>query len=120
MQAGHALALYRALQAQGGTVEEIGELSCLALERKLTQIPAFVRHWLGKFAYSPARVQKMQARAQASQARRYPGDWVFEVSEGDGKTFDVGMTYTECGIDKFMRSQSETELTPYLCTTWIT
>lgn len=115
VQAGYVLALYRALQAHGGTVEEAGELSCLALERKLKQIPAFVRRWLGQWAYSPARVQKMKARAQASQARRYPGDWVFEVIEGDGKAFDVGMTYTECGIDKFMRSQGAAELMPYLC-----
>ncbi|MBN2007269.1 MAG: L-2-amino-thiazoline-4-carboxylic acid hydrolase [Anaerolineae bacterium] len=115
VQAGYALALCRALQPHGGTVEEVGELSCLALERKLKQLPAFMRRWLGKFAYSPSRVQKMRARAQASQARRYPGDWVFEVIEGDGKTFDVGMDYTECGIDKFMRSQGAAELTPYLC-----
>ncbi|MBN1921578.1 MAG: L-2-amino-thiazoline-4-carboxylic acid hydrolase [Anaerolineae bacterium] len=115
VRAGYVLALYRALQAQGGAVEEVGELSCLAQERKLKQIPAFVRRWMGQFAYSPARVRKMQVRAQASQARRYPGDWVFEVIEGDGQTFDVAMTYTECGIDKFMRSQGAEELTPYLC-----
>ncbi|MBN1876962.1 MAG: L-2-amino-thiazoline-4-carboxylic acid hydrolase [Anaerolineae bacterium] len=117
VQAGYGLALYRALQAYGGTVEEAGELSHLALERRLKRIPAFVRRWIGRSKFSPARVQKMQARGQASQARRYPGDWVFEISTGDGQTFDVGLTYTECGIDKFMRSQGASELTPYLCNT---
>jgi len=115
VQAGYVLALYRALQKYGGTVELAGELSHLALERKLKQIPAFVRRWIGRFAYSPARIRKMKARAQASQARRYSGDWVFEVFAGDGQTFDVGMDYTECGIEKFMRSQGARELMPYLC-----
>ena len=32
-----------------------------------------------------------------------------------GETFDVGFDYTECGIDKFMRSQGAAELTSYLC-----
>jgi hypothetical protein len=57
----------------------------------------------------------MKQRAQISQQRRYPGDWVFEVIEGDGQTFDVGMDYTECGIEKFMRRQGAANLTPYLC-----
>ena len=48
VQAGYMLALYRALQAQGGTVEAAGELGHLALERKVQRIPAFVRHWLGR------------------------------------------------------------------------
>jgi hypothetical protein len=117
VQAGYVLALYRALHAQGGTVEEAGELSHLAIERELKRIPAFVRRWIGRSKFSPSRIPKMKARAQASQARRYPGDWVFEVIEGDGQTFDIGMTYTECGIDKFMRSQGASELTPYLCNT---
>lgn len=115
VQAGYVLALYCALQTQDGTAEDAGELSCLALERKLKRVPAFVRWGIVKIKFSPSNIQKMKVRAQASQARRYPGDWVFEVIEGDGQTFDFGMTYTECGIDKFMRSQGAAELTPYLC-----
>ena len=115
VQAGYVLALYRALQAYGGTVEEAGELSHLAMTRKLHQIPAFLRHWMARRKFTPRNIQTMKQRAQISQQRRYPGDWVFEVIEGDGQTFDVGMDYTECGIEKFMRRQGAANLTPYLC-----
>jgi hypothetical protein len=117
VQAGYGLALYRALRVHGGAVEEAGELSHLAMERKLHRIPAFLRHWMGRFMFSPRRVRDMKKRAQVSQQRRYPGDWVWEVIEGDGQTFDIGIDYTECGIKKFMRDQGAGELTPYLCNT---
>jgi hypothetical protein len=117
VQAGYGLALYRALQAHGGTVEEAGELCHLAIERKLNRTPAFLRRLMARFMFSPWRIRDMRRRAQISQQRRYSGDWVWEVIEGDGQTFDLGTTYTECGIDKFMRSQGAAELTPYLCNT---
>jgi hypothetical protein len=117
VQAGYGLALYRALRAHGGTVEEAGELSHLAIERKMHRIPAFLRRLMGRFMFSPWRIRDMKRRAQVSQQRRYPGDWVWEVIEGDGETSDFGITYTECGIDKLMRSQGAAELTPYLCNT---
>jgi hypothetical protein len=117
VQAGYGLALYRVLREHQGTVEEAGEFIHLALERKLQRIPAFLRRLMGWFLLSPWRMRQMRRRAQASQERRYPGDWVWEFVEGDGQTFDVGITYTECGIEKFMRSQGAAELTPYLCNT---
>ena len=117
VQAGYGLALYRVLQRQNGTLEEAGELIHLAMERRLDQIPAFLRHWMAQLKYSPRRIRKLKARAKESQLRRYPGDWVFEVIDGGGKTFDVGIDYIECGIEKFMRSQGAAELIPYLCNT---
>jgi hypothetical protein len=117
VQAGYGLALYRAVLAHGGTVEETGELSHLGIELQLHRIPAFLRHWMGRLKFSPRRVREMKKRAQLSQQRRYPGDWVWEVIEGDGRSFDVGINDTECGIDKFMRSQGAEGLTPYLCNT---
>lgn len=117
VEAGCALALYRVLRAHGGTVEEAGELSHLAVERRLRRIPAPLRRFIGRLKFARWRVRRMKRRARLSQQRRYPGDWVWEVIEGDGRTFDVGIDYTECGIDKFMRSQGAEELTPYLCNT---
>jgi hypothetical protein len=117
VQAGFALALYRALQAQGGTVEETGELIHLALERRLMRIPGFVRRLIALIKIAPWNVRRMQQRARRSQERRYPEDWVYTVVLGDEGTFDVGIDYTECGIEKFMRRQGASELTPYLCNT---
>ena len=60
-------------------------------------------------------MRKMQAAARRSQERAYPGDWVYEVIEVDGRTFDLGLDYTECAIEKFVHAQGEDEFTPYLC-----
>jgi hypothetical protein len=117
VQAGYGLALYRALQKHGGTVEQAGELAHLGIEHRLNRIPAFLRRFMGNMLCSRWRIRKLKKRAEMSQLRRYPGDWVFEIIEGDGRTFDIGTNYTECGIDKLMRSQGAEELTPYLCNT---
>jgi hypothetical protein len=40
---------------------------------------------------------------------------VLTFVEGDGKSFDFGVDYTECGIVKYYRAQNADELAPYLC-----
>jgi hypothetical protein len=109
------LALYRVVQRRGGTVEEAGGVIYRAAEAMFNRYPAFVRHLMGKLVFSKWRVRKMQQAARCSQRREYPGDWVGEVIEGDGETFDWGMDYTECGIVKFIHAQGADELMPYLC-----
>jgi hypothetical protein len=117
IQAGYGLALYRALERHGGGVYQAGELCHLALEHMLFRIPAFARKLLGKIKFSPRKIIKMKEYAQLSQRRRYPEDWVWELIEGDGGAFDFGITYTECGIEKFLRRQGASDFTPYLCNT---
>jgi len=117
VQAGYGLALYRALHKRGGTLEQAGELIHLGIELQLKQIPAFLRRWMALYKYSASSIRKMKERARISHQRRYPGDWVFEVIDGDGQSFDVGMDFSECGIDKFMRKMGAEALTPYLCNT---
>jgi len=115
IQSAWALALYRVVQRRGGMLEETGELICRGAETMFNRYPAFLRHLIGRFAFSKWRVRKMQRAARRSQKREYPGDWVWEVIEGNGETFDGGMDYTECGIVKFFHVQGADELTPYLC-----
>jgi len=115
IQSAWALALYRVVQRHDGTVEEAGELIYRGAEAMFNRYPAFLRHLIGRFAFSKWCVRKMQQAARRSQKREYPGDWVWEVIEGDGETFDGGMDYTECGIAKFFHAQGADELTPYLC-----
>ena len=117
VQAGAGLAFYRALRAHGGTVEEAGGLINLGVERRLKRIPAFLFRLMAKFMFSRRRVRKMKKYAQFSQERNYPDDWVWEIFEGDGQSYDIGIDYTECAIQKYMRHQDADELIPYLCNT---
>ena len=34
---------------------------------------------------------------------------------GDGKTFDAGYDYTECGAVKYFKAQGVAEVAPYFC-----
>jgi hypothetical protein len=65
--------------------------------------------------YGKKNQERWREQAAESQKRQYPGDWVFTFVEGDGKEFDYGLDFTECGICKLYHAQGADELTPYLC-----
>ena len=109
------LAMYRVLQRRGETVEEIGTLIYQASEAYLQAYPAFLQRILGRGTFSRRYRQRVQKRAVESQARRYPGDYVYRFVEGDGETFDFGVDYTECAVVKFLAAQGSPELAPYIC-----
>jgi predicted ArsR family transcriptional regulator len=50
-----------------------------------------------------------------SQKHKYPGDYVLQYIEGDGKTFDYGIDFLECANCKFLRTMGADELAPYVC-----
>jgi len=47
--------------------------------------------------FSRKRIDQRKHDAVVSQQRRYPDDWVFNLVEGDGQTFQWGMDYTNAG-----------------------
>ena len=99
----------------GGTAEETGELLRRAITAQLKRIPRPLRHAMGRYRFSRLKIRQFERAARRSQARRYPGDWVFEVVDGDGETFDTGVDHIECGIVKFLHAHDADELAPYLC-----
>lgn len=111
------LALYRALQHQGRTVEEAGQLIYEMSEIELSAMPALLRHLMGVIWFSSWFRKRARKRAISSQAREYPDNFVMQYVEGDGKTFDYGVNYLECANVKFLRAQGAEELAPYICAT---
>jgi hypothetical protein len=59
----------------------------------------------------------IKKREVRSQQRRYPGDFVLNYVEGDGREFDYGVDYIECANCKFLRAENAFELAPYACAT---
>lgn len=110
-----ALALYRVVVRHGGTLEDTGELLHLMVQAQMERIPKVLRYWVGRQRFGRLRKRKVERAARRSQARRYPGDFVFERIDGDGKTFDFGIDIAECGIVKFLNAQGADELVPYGC-----
>ncbi len=109
------LALYRVVVRHGGTLEDTGELLHRMVKAQMERIPKVLRYWVGRQRFGRLRKRKVERAARRSQARRYPGDFVFERIDGDGKTFDFGIDITECGIVKFLDAQGADELCPYGC-----
>lgn len=110
-----ALALYRVVIRHGGTLEDTGELLHLMIRAEIGRTPQVFRSLMKSYLFSRLRQRQVERAARRSQARRYPGDWVFERIEGDGESFDFGIDMTECGIVKFLHAEEADELCPYLC-----
>ena len=110
-----ALAVYRVEVRHGGSLEDAGELIHRITRAQMERIPKVLRHWIGRQRFGRLRRRNVERAARRSQARRYPGDFVFERIDGDGKTFDFGIDIVECGIVKYLHAQGAEELCPYLC-----
>jgi hypothetical protein len=117
IQSAWALAFYRVLQRRGGRVEDAGELLQQVAKAMFNATPKFLRHLFGRLRINKWRYSRMETAALETQKREYAGNWVQEFVSGDGKSFDFGFDFTECGIVKFMEMQDASELTPYLCQT---
>jgi hypothetical protein len=111
------LAVYRALLRQGPTVEEAGRLVYLMGAEEARAIPYLARRVLEYLWFSRLFRQLLKRRATKSQRRRYPGDFVMNYVEGDGREFDYGVDYIECANCKFLQAENALELAPYACAT---
>jgi len=109
------LALYRVLKAHGKSVEEIAEIGHRIVERHIASAPRLMMRMTGWWSFTGFYRESLRKRAAESQKRLYLGDWVYSYVEGDGKDFDFGVDYTECGIVKFLRAQGAHELARHLC-----
>lgn len=115
VSAGMFLALYRMMKAQGKEVEEIGAFVYEGVERAYGLLPRFVLYMYGGLSFTERRRRKEHRLALESQKRRYAGDWVYSIIEGDGESFDYGLDFVECGICKFFHVQGADEFVRYMC-----
>ena len=112
------LAMYRALRARGASVEEAARLIHLGEVSFYETVPTRWRMRLqGRLFLTQKGMNVWRHVAATSQERRYPEDWVYEVVEGDGQDFGIGLDCTECGAVKYLDREGAPELAQYLC--WI-
>jgi hypothetical protein len=115
VQIASMLALYRVLKRHGKSVEEIGDLAAEMTQAWIERFPRFARYLVGRFYMSGLNKRQLAEKTAVSQQRQYPGDFVRELVEGDGETFEWGVNYLECGVVKFFAEQNATEFTPQMC-----
>jgi hypothetical protein len=109
------LAVYRAFQRQGMTLEDAGYATFLMGTEDLKALPSIARHFIGYFWFSPWFIKRIKQRAMETQTGRYPGNYVLTYVEGDGIEFDYGVDYIECASCKMLRAENAFELAPYVC-----
>ncbi len=109
------LAYLRVLKMHDKGIEESKDIIYGAVKTRLAQYPRFVLWLGGARTFSRFFVRSLQRQAKESHKRKYPGGFVFDIVIGDGKEFDWGLDFSECGICKFYRSQNASELLPMVC-----
>jgi hypothetical protein len=110
-----SLAVLRVLTAQGKTVVESCEIIYQAMETRLSRYPRLLLRIIGRLQFTRMFIRRLQRQAIESQKRGYPGNFVFNIIIGDGKEFDWGIDFAECGICKFYKVQNAFEFMPYIC-----
>ena len=111
------LAVYRALQKQGRTVEEAGHLIYRMGTEEALAIPPPGRRIMEVLWFSRWFRKLAKKRAIRSQQRIYPAHFVMNYVEGDGQEFDYGVDYIECANCKFLQAENAFEIAPYVCAT---
>lgn len=109
------VSLYRPMKEHGKTAEDVGklvyELNLIGLKSMTKEEATTEQHRM----FSREQRDKMMKWADWTQKRQYPANWVARFVPGDGKDFDFGYDYSECGLVKFFTSQGVSELAPYVC-----
>ena len=111
------LAVYRALQKHGRTVDEAGCLIYRMGTEEALAIPPLGRRVMEVLWFSRWLRKLVKKRAINSQRRIYPADFVMNYVEGDGQEFDYGVDYIECANCKFLQAENAFEIAPYVCAT---
>ncbi len=109
------LAYLKALQAHGATLKESRKILLRATQTRLAQYPKFLLKILGKLTFTRLYLRNLQRQARESVKREFPGGFVYDIVIGDGKEFDWGLNFSECGICKFYQTQNAAQFIPLVC-----
>ena len=115
-----SLAVFRVLEKEGFTLREIGEFYYEYCDIQNT-IRKNRLEKIGKdpanYPFETAYVAFAKKVCDTSKLRNYPDDWVADYVEGDGKTFEWGFNFHECGIHKVCKRLDAEKFVPIFCLT---
>ncbi len=109
------LAYLQVLESQGCAPTDSRDILLRATQTRLAQYPKFLLKIIGKFTFTKHYLSNLQRQAQEADKREFPGGFVYEIVIGDGKEFDWGINFSECGICKFYQAQNAARFIPLVC-----
>jgi hypothetical protein len=109
------LAFYRTMKEQGYTAKEAGKVLYNAAVNKMNTYPKFLLAFAGKLIFT--KIFKWKYRKQQEATPRKKCKYCFKSNyvEGDGRSFDYGKDFVQCGINTFFKEQGAKEFMPYMC-----
>lgn len=103
-----SLALFKAMKAQGKRARDTGKIIYDAVRESVRCLPP-------QPPIGPEKLERRREQANMSHLRRYPGDWVWDVVDGDGVSFDYGYDFFECGTQKLYHAEGADSFLPFYC-----
>ncbi|TXT66704.1 MAG: hypothetical protein BAJALOKI1v1_260002 [Promethearchaeota archaeon] len=110
-----ALAFFRTLEKKELSTREMGKYLYEINDEYANSKSNLTKWVLTKLLGTKLIGRLLKRRAEKSQLKRYPDDWVMEFVDSEGQNFDIGFNYTECGICKFYKQMNAEQYLPYLC-----
>lgn len=119
-QGAGVIALGRALRSLHAPQSVIGLLMRAVFLAKFYELREEERRDLGRSWLSSESQAYLRKEAERSQRRENPGDFVYQFVEGsdvgpEGRPFDFGLDYLECGFCKMCRTGGDEDLLPHIC-----
>jgi hypothetical protein len=102
------------MKKHGRTAGEAWEICHNALRLRMEKFSKIKRWLLARLMYSSFLKKRMRKLAEMDQQLRF-GDFEVRYVIGDGKNFDFGVDYVECGNYKLVQAQGAEEFAPYVC-----
>ena len=109
------LPLFQSLEREGLSLREIAKITYEKMEHDVESKSAEKKRKVREFYFSPSMRKAEITRSKETTSGKYPGDWVSEYVEGDGKAFDFGIDFTECAICKFLERHNALRYAPIFC-----
>lgn len=115
LQSAQTLAFYKACKSVGLDVREFAQLMYEVGEAYYDSVSSIKKRMFRWMAFSSRAKRSWRKWAAETQRRQYAGNWVGEFIEGDGRSFDWGLNFVECGWLKLIREHHAEEAAPYAC-----
>jgi hypothetical protein len=109
------LALAQPLRERGWSDDRIGDLIYRIAEVWVTSSPHWVAWLQGQLARTPLVKFLLKRVSRQSQQRRNAADFAMQFVDGNGRDFDFGIDFTECGICKLFQAEQAGGLAKHMC-----
>jgi len=115
IQSAQTISLYKVIKPLNLSEREIGKM-IYEIAESYAQSFSSVKKWLYRRAlFSKKMKNYWREWLKESRKRAYPENWTGDFIESDGKPFDYGINFTECGWMKLIHNEGVEEIAPYAC-----